>query len=307
MARVSVNICCYNGEKYLAEAIKSVLDQTYTDFEVVIVNDGSNDTTEKVVLAFKDERIKYFYQANVGLSAARNRALSLSNGEFVAILDQDDLWAPEKLELQVGLMDSKPDVGVVYSAGYTVGGDGTILRAERTSRYCRGEITGSLLKGNYISCPTVMFRASALKKVGGFRTDLKIAEEYDMYLRLARVCKFDFVDKPLARYRVHSSNTSKDRAKDYMEAIVCLVDFSAVEKDEALRVMALKYADIYRLRLAAVLIWSKRGVEVPALLENIRPGTFAEAAGFVLRLFSFLPFWLSRILLLPVKAAGIIQ
>ena len=137
MPRVSVNICCYNGGKYIAETISSVLAQTFTDFELVIVNDGSKDDTEGKILGFNDGRIKYVFQENRGLSATRNRALDLSKGEFIAILDQDDLWEPEKLELQLRVMDKNPGTGVVYSDALIIDENGVVKGAGKRNRYCR--------------------------------------------------------------------------------------------------------------------------------------------------------------------------
>lgn len=307
MPRVSVNICCYNGGKYIAETISSVLAQTFTDFELVIVNDGSKDDTEGKILGFNDGRIKYVFQENRGLSATRNRALDLSKGEFIAILDQDDLWEPEKLELQLRVMDKNPGTGVVYSDALIIDENGVVKGAGKRNRYCRGKIISSLLKGNYIYCPTAMFRTTALKVAGKFRTDLRISEEYEMYLRLARTCDFDFVDKPLARYRVHSENSSRDAVKDYTETIVCLVDFAAGEQDIELRNSAVSRADITRLKLAALLIWSARSAEAGNVLLEIGPGVAVGFLGLLLRFISALPSGLSKLMLTPLKYAGMIK
>lgn len=308
MPRVSVNICCYNGEKYIAETIRSVLAQTYTDFEIIVVNDGSKDATEHIILGFKDPRIKYFAQANQGLSATRNRAMELSSGEFIAILDQDDIWEPEKLELQVRLMDSDPGVGVVYSDYSVIDEHGNITRADqKPHKYCRGHVAESILKDNYVPCPTIMFRASALGKAGKFRTDFKQAEEYDLCLRLSRICDFDFVDKPLARYRVHATNASRDIVRNYIETIACLADFAAAEQDDELRACAARWADINRLKLAAVLIWEERNSEVPTVLKSVSSGVLTRICGLGLKGLSLSPSRISRTLLWPLKAAGIMR
>jgi len=306
MARVSVNICCYNGEKYIADAIKSVLAQTFADFEIIVINDGSKDNTEKEILALKDGRIKYFFQENRGLAATRNRAIELSGGEFIAILDQDDLWEPDKLEAQVRLMDADRNVGVVYSDAYVIDSSGYVRGTGRKHRYRRGQIAMSLLKGNYIFCPTVMFRRSVLDKAGRFRTDLKIGEEYEMYLRLSRICVFDFVDKPVARYRVHESNVSVDIVKAYVETVMCLSEFAAVERDLKIRKTALKYADITRLKLVAALVWNNRGSEIPEVLCNIKSGKFPVFAA-LLRIMLYLPPCILKTACLPFKATGIVK
>ncbi|HBU09079.1 MAG TPA: glycosyl transferase family A [Candidatus Omnitrophica bacterium] len=306
MPRVSVNICCYNGEKYIAETIQSVLDQTYSDFELIVINDGSKDASEKVILGIKDERIKYFRQENKGLSETRNRAISLSSGEFIAILDQDDVWETEKLAQQVNLMDTRPAVGVVYTDAYPVNAKGDVLGIRGRDTYFTGQLVPALLRNNFICCPTVMFRAACLKRIPGFRTDLKIAEEYDLYLRLSRICDFACVERPLARYRLHAGNTSGDMVRDYSEAIVCLADFASAENNDRLRKIAVRYADYCRLRLAAALIWKERRGDVPDVLKVLSSGYLVRLFGFVLEHVSVAPSWFSRILLLPLKYAGIV-
>jgi len=307
MPRVSVNICCYNGEKHITSAVQSVLNQTFSDLEIIVINDGSKDGTEKAVLAFQDVRIKYYFQQNEGLAKTRNRAFALSGGEFITILDQDDIWEPEKLALQVDVMERNPEVGVVYSDVYVIDEHDIIRGTGRRARYRRGKVAPELLKGNYIYCPTVMFRASVLKKAGQFRTDLKIGEEYDMYLRLARICAFDFVDKPLARYRVHSDNASRDMVRNYTETVMCLTDFAAAANDEKLSRSAMWHADINRLKLMAALVWDRKCKEVSDILPKLRSGFLIGAAGFGLRLLAFAPHWIARFFLLPLKSAGIVR
>lgn len=223
--KVSVNICCYNGDKYLKETIKSVLSQTFTDLEVIIIDDGSTDATQKVINGFDDHRIKYFYQRNQGLSCSRNKALAYSSGQYIAIVDQDDVWEPEKIKRQADIFDLDSGVGLVYSDAYYINDAG-----KRLGKYFnkvipqRGWVTKNLILGNFIPCPTVMIRTETLKKTGPFRVGLKLAEEYELFLRLSLISKFEFVNEPLAGYRVHANNNSKNITGMCQEEIVIMTN-----------------------------------------------------------------------------------
>ena len=213
MPKVSVNICCYNSERFIAETIESVLAQTYKDWELVIVNDGSTDSTEQIIRAYINQGwpITYHCQANAGLAAARNQALRLSKGEYIAFLDHDDLWLPEKLEQQVDILDADPAIALVYSDCYLVDFKGELLgRVFDKVRPHRGRVLAELFTENFISCPTVLIRKQVLEKVGLFRPELCISEEYELFLRIAELYQVDFVDAPLAKYRVHETSLSRN-------------------------------------------------------------------------------------------------
>ena len=209
MPKVSVNICCYNSERFIAETIESVLAQTYKDWELVIVNDGSTDSTEQIIRAYINQGwpITYHCQANAGLAAARNQALRLSKGEYIAFLDHDDLWVPKKLALQIPLMEGRDDVAVVYGNEATINGDGNVISERYTGFRPRdGNIFADLLiEGNFVDWQTVVIRRSVLDLVGGFRV-YKIAEDYDMLLRCAVDHTFVGMDYVLAQYRRHAHN-----------------------------------------------------------------------------------------------------
>ncbi len=223
--KVSVNICCYNSERFIKETIESVLAQAFGDFEVVIINDGSTDSTEEIINRFTDRRIRYFYQDNKGLSAARNTAISLSKGDYIALLDHDDVWDAEKLELQVKFLEENPSVGVLFSDGYLVDENNRVSgRFFKTRRPYRGDVLKNLIDEYCIVCSTVIARRSLLSGKDLFRVDLEIAEEYDLFLRLASVTKFDYIDKPLARYRLHPQNRSRDTGKLFQEESAILSD-----------------------------------------------------------------------------------
>ena len=216
---VSVTICCYNSERYIVQTIQSVLDQTFTDFELIIVNDGSTDRTEEIVLGFADPRIRYEYQENRGLAATRNRTLELARGKYVAFLDHDDLWMPDKLALQISLMGTREDVAVVYGNAATIDADGNII-SERYNdfRIADGNVFTDLLIYDFINWQTVVMRRSVLEDLGGFRP-YDIVEDYDVLLRSALGHTFVGIDQVVAQYRRHASNSSHNSMKLWLELL----------------------------------------------------------------------------------------
>ena len=220
MPKVSVIIPAYNCERFIGETIKSVLSQTYQDFEVLVIDDGSEDKTQEIVKGINDPKIVYIHhEENSGVSVARNNAITKSRGEYIALLDHDDLWLPEKLERQVPILESDPKVGLVYSDCYIIDLNGHILgRNFQDHHPHRGEVFPDLFLDNFIPCLTVLIRKDALDRVGLFNPEFSIAEEYDLFLRIAEVYKVDFVDLPLAKYRLHETNFSKNEVRANEEA-----------------------------------------------------------------------------------------
>lgn len=211
MPKVSVNIPAYNDEKYIAETVQSVINQTYQDWELIIIDDGSKDKTGEIVKSFTDPRIKYFYQENRGIGAARNSAIEKSSGEYIAFLDHDDLWLPSKLEKQIALFENNPDLGLVYCDTIFFNDKGDIYRLYERYKPFRGRVFRELLKHYFLSCETVIIRKSVLGDVGGFMPQMMMAEEYDLFMRIAYKYPIDYVPEPLAKYRIHEKNYSRGK------------------------------------------------------------------------------------------------
>jgi glycosyltransferase involved in cell wall biosynthesis len=216
---VSINLCCYNSERFLEETLQSVFAQTFTDWELVVINDGSKDSTDAIVRRHiaAERRIVYHPQANAGLGAARNKAIELSRGRYIAIIDHDDLWAPQKLERLIPLFD-RAEVGLVYSNADYVDARGAVTgRYTPAERMFRGRVLAELFLGNFVACSTVLMRRAALDEVGFFRPDLHIAEEYELFLRLAERYDVDCIDEPMMQYRLHDGNASWNVARAHYE------------------------------------------------------------------------------------------
>lgn len=217
MSKVSVIIPTYNYAQYIKQAIDSVLSQTFRDLEIIVVDDGSTDNTREILQGYGD-KIKYFYQENKGISKARNLAISKATGEYIALLDADDVWLPIKLERQLDIIENNPDLGFVCSAALVVNGDGNYIDCWGVQKK-RPETFEYLFNLNYIQPLSMVIRRRCLDEVGYFDPRLPISQDYDLVLRLTKRFKFFFIDYPLVKYRVHDGNTSKDskqRLRDHL-------------------------------------------------------------------------------------------
>lgn len=204
--RVTVVIPTRNRACLLPVAIRSALGQTMRDLEVIVVDDASDDGTAEAVAAFSDPRLSYIrLESRRGGSAARNLGIGRARSEFVAFLDDDDEWLPEKLELQMECFHrGGPEVGVVYS-GYAVVDleSGRVVARKVAER--RGDLSRDLLVRNVVGgTSSVVVRRSCLERAGLFDERLPSFQDYDLWLRLSRECRFDFVERDLLKYSVHN-------------------------------------------------------------------------------------------------------
>jgi glycosyltransferase involved in cell wall biosynthesis len=209
MPKVSVIIPVYNGERFIAQAVNSVLGQTFRDFELIVVDDGSTDRTPDILKKY-GSRLTYIGQPNRERSAARNTGIRHSEGEYLAFLDADDLCLPERLQRQVEILDQFPEVGLVHGWTYFIdetGQKATIGKKEMLSSLESGaRVFESLLFKNVIASPTVMIRRSCIDTVGFFDESLTYVEDWDMWLRIAIQYHVALIPEPLACYRINSEN-----------------------------------------------------------------------------------------------------
>lgn len=209
MPRVSVIIPAYNSMKYLPETLSSVLRQTFTDFEVLIIDDGSSDHIESWAKAQIDPRVKFISQANQGVSVARNTGINNAQGEYIAFLDADDLWQPTKLEKQVHCLDVNPEVGLVHTWILLVD-EHSQATGNLWASQTQGHVWQELVEHNTIACCSVMARSSCFKQIGGFDASLRSAEDWDMWIRIAAEYPVAVIGEPLAFYRLLSNSKSKN-------------------------------------------------------------------------------------------------
>lgn len=205
MPKISVIIPAYNAEKTIAETIQSVQKQTFPNFELIVINDGSKDRTVEIVESIKDERLKIFSYENGGLPVARNRGISHATGDFIAFLDADDLWTADKLERQLMALEHNPEAGVAYSwtCFMDVDEQGKPLSFLPSPKYSfAGNVYEKLLVSDFIhSGSNTLIRRQAIDSTGEFDPTLKSCEDWDYWLRLSNRWHFVVVPKHQILYR----------------------------------------------------------------------------------------------------------
>lgn len=207
MPTVSVIMNCFNGSKYLKEAIESVYAQTYKDWEIIFWDNASTDNSAEIAKSY-DEKLRYFRgDKTVPLYAARNLALKEASGKYIGFLDCDDIWLPQKLELQVGLFDANDKIGMIYSDVEILEIDGSVRNIYRTQP--SGKIFRQLLRHYNLNLQTVMISRTALCSVGEwFDSALNHTGDTDLFLRIAHDWDVKYFPVVTARYREHGENLS---------------------------------------------------------------------------------------------------
>lgn len=209
MPKVSVIIPAYNAITYLPRALVSVSRQSFTDFEVLIINDGSSDNLEQWFTELIDPRVKLIGQQNKGVAAARNTGIAQSQGEYIAFLDADDLWEPTKLEKQVCCLENNPQVALAHTNMGLVDWQGKSLGRVIQSP-AEGDALKKILQQNTIVTSSVMIRKSCLEKVGVFDINLRSSEDWDLWVRIAAIYPLAVIKEPLGYYRLHHNNMTKN-------------------------------------------------------------------------------------------------
>jgi len=204
--KISVIMPLYNGGKYLRESIDSILNQTYADFELILINDGSSDDTESIILSYTDQRIVYIKnEQNLGLIKTLNKGLDNAKGEFIARMDQDDISRPERFEKQVAILEENPEIGLCGS-WFTVLIDkqeSKIVQHTENSQTIKIQLLAHCVIGH----PTVMLRKKALMNLR-YDTDYQAAEDYEFWTRLSRITNLYNIQESLLIYRYHDTNMS---------------------------------------------------------------------------------------------------
>ncbi len=220
MPLVSVVTPVYNGEKYLAQAIESILGQTFTDFEFIIVDDGSTDGSAEIVRGYqaRDGRISLVsLKDNVGIAAARNAGLAAAGGGLVAMADCDDVCLARRLERQVDYLRSHPDVGLLGASVTAVDPDLNPVGSRDVPLRHVEIVAGLFFRGPSLLQPTVIARRSALLAIGGYDASLRVADDTDLFMRLAPTTRFANLDARLCLYRRHGENDTVAKRQRYIE------------------------------------------------------------------------------------------
>jgi glycosyltransferase involved in cell wall biosynthesis len=210
MPLISVVMPVYNGKRYLKEALESVLGQTFTDFELICVDDGSTDNSFNVLLEYRD-RITIIQQANAGQGAARNAGVRAASGRYIAFIDQDDRWYPAKLEHQVAALHADPEAVLVYSNSDRMNENSCLTEVGATLSERPSALVsplGRLIEEGLVLPSSMLVRRDAFEQVGGFDPDLRGFEDFDLSARLKQVGRFIFLEEPALCYRVHQQGCS---------------------------------------------------------------------------------------------------
>ncbi|MGE4350116.1 MAG: glycosyltransferase family 2 protein [Candidatus Berkiella sp.] len=207
---ISVVMPCYNGEKTLQKTLDSVFAQSFQEFKLYCVNDGSTDGTAKILAqyALLNKNMVVIDKVNQGQTRAKNDALKVAKGKYIAFIDSDDVWDNEKLLYQYACMEKERDVGLCYTNGYYIDTDDHIDQKFGVETKLQGECLRELLMGNAIVASSVMIRAALLKKTGLFDENLSACENWELWTRFASHAKIAMIDMPLTHYRRHDDNMS---------------------------------------------------------------------------------------------------
>ena len=282
---ISVIIPVFNGEKTIKETINSILNQTFQDIEIIIINDGSTDATLENIEKIADSRIKIFSYPNTGLSASRNRGISQAKREYISFIDADDLWTLDKLESQWQALQSNPQAAVAYSWTDYIDESGNFLKSGRRIKV-NGDAFSQLLITNFLeNGSNPLIRQEALEKIGGFDESLTAAEDKDMWLRLAANYQFVCVEKPQILYRTSTTSMStnlKRQEAASLKVIERSFNCPKAEKLQHLKKLSLSHLYQYqtfkaieapppqRQTLTAVYFWWNWIKNNPAMVKNKR-------------------------------------
>ncbi|BCL37896.1 glycosyltransferase [Nostoc sp. MS1] len=243
---ISVVIPAYNCEKTIKETINSVLQQTFSDFELIIINDGSQDSTLNVISEIQDRRLKIFSFDNAGGNVSRNRGLNLAVGNYVSFLDADDMWTPDKLESQLEALQKNSDTHVAYSWTDYIDEEGNfIVSGRRVS--VNGDVYEKLLINNFLeNGSNPLIARELLMELGGFDESLKAAQDWDMWLRLAAKYSFVAVPKVQILYRVSSKSLSTNLTRQEKYCLQVLENSFQRRPAKSKSTLNLSKANIYK-------------------------------------------------------------
>ena len=214
---VSVIINCHNGEKFLKDCISSIINQTYSNLELIFWDNKSEDNSAKIIKEFEDKRIKYFYSEKfLSLYEARNKAINRSSGEYITILDTDDLWENNKIEKQLDFFEKNKNAKILYTNYYIFKESKDNCKLYLKNKKPYGKITQELLNSNSIGIITIMVKRSIFNNFI-FNSNYTIIGEFDFYINCSLKNHVYYLDLPLAYYRWHGGNLSNQRIDIYLQ------------------------------------------------------------------------------------------
>jgi len=248
-SKVSVIIPTYNRANLLHRAIKSVLNQTWQDLEIIVVDDGSTDNTEEDVKRFGDQRIRYIrHKKNKGSAVARNYGIKIARGEYIAFQDSDDEWLPEKIEKQMEIFKTAPSkIGVVYTGLWRIENNKKIYIPSSEISKKEGDIHNALFIKNFVTLPSAVVKKECFKTVGLFDENLPRLQDWDLWIRISKHYQFKFIDEPLViSYYTPDSISADLRALAIAHEIILKKHFSNIFEKNKKTLMLRVYSDHLR-------------------------------------------------------------
>ncbi|MBF0253108.1 MAG: glycosyltransferase [Candidatus Omnitrophica bacterium] len=192
----SVIVPVYNRERFIDKCLQSILDQTFDDFEIIVVDDGSSDNTKSIITTFNDARIKYHYYEHSGVSSARNKGLHLASGKFIAFLDSDDWWKPNKLQKGINYINNFPEIKIFHTEEIWYK-NGVLFDQKKKHKNPDGFVYKNILPLCCISMSTIIMERSVFNDIGYFDETLEACEDYDLFLRATSKYKVKLISEPL--------------------------------------------------------------------------------------------------------------
>jgi glycosyltransferase involved in cell wall biosynthesis len=285
--KVSVIIPNYNYEKFIAATIESVLSQTYENIEIIVVDDGSKDNSLKVLERF-GEKLRVIQQKNAGVSAARNNGVQNSTGEFIAFLDADDIWLPEKLQRQIERFNADSEVGLVHCSMTLIDPQDQPIDENRNGqegwvsteflRFERGVVVGA--------SSTALVKRSIFDEIGGFDVCLSTAADWDFCYQVSRKYKFGFVTEPLVLYRMHGTNMHGNIKAMEHDMLLGFEKAFAENSEDLQKIRKECYGNLY-MTLAGSYYQTKnysKFVEMAQKSLKENPSKITQLAGYPIRL-----------------------
>ena len=206
MPKVSVVMSVYNSEKYLEEAIDSILNQTFQDFEFIIINDGSTDNSLQILKSYSDTRLIVINQHNIGLTKSLNKGINIAKGQYIARMDSDDISLPQRFEKQIEFLDKNQDVVCIGTLSVFLNSQGKIINHQPL--YKKNIVNELLLKDNAFTHGSAMFRKKETLKIGKYREYFIYAQDFDLWLRMSEIGKIDVINEHLYMHRITEGNIS---------------------------------------------------------------------------------------------------
>jgi glycosyltransferase involved in cell wall biosynthesis len=288
--RISVVIPTYNRARILGRALDSVFAQTVDDLEVIVVDDGSSDDTKGMIARYP-RPVTFLEQANAGPAAARNRALAIARGEFIAFLDSDDTYLPMHLRAHLDVFARSPEVGLVHGASEVVDAQGRSVKLQRPLPEHRGRVLPALLFHNFVTLSAVVMRRACYEQVGPMHETLRFAEDWLYWLRIAAHVPFDYVDEVTLRFERSVVSASRRPLPDLAAENRRMLDLAFADPSLGPIIapyQAAAYARMYR-GYASMALEVFRGREARGFLGEALRSRPGDPESLVLLAKTFLP------------------